>query len=344
MSEEVSEGNEVENTLECTQPNSKSLSQLEIDQNILEAIQEGNLDLIKSYKVQDFEPTKRLALSILPQPVFNYEEDTSMKIIKGPTALIYAIQCQQPKIVKYLLENSVQAFDYYIEGFLPIHYAAISADYHCLQVLLTSESCQKTLLAPCSFNSTSYSSSNALHLACFFKIPQNVILLTQPLPPFTIPEFKSTSNESNSIQNSSQNSSQNNIKSSKNSNDSNQKKGRKKNEENKDKIQIESNEIKAIDINSKGNKGNTPLHFAVLADSWSICQILLDAGADLSIKNENDLAPIDLALNVHKQTLSQQLLNGKVETEKNLIKKFLPELLENSKSPYETIYGLRSYI
>jgi len=47
-------------------------------------------------------------------------------------------------------------------------------------------------------------------------------------------------------------------------------------------------------INAKDEKGNTPLHYAVHGASLSIAELLLQSGADRSIKNREGRTPMDL--------------------------------------------------
>ena len=48
-------------------------------------------------------------------------------------------------------------------------------------------------------------------------------------------------------------------------------------------------------INSKDNKGNTPLHYAVKAENFRLCKKLIIFGADKNIKNSENITAGDLA-------------------------------------------------
>jgi ankyrin repeat protein len=52
-----------------------------------------------------------------------------------------------------------------------------------------------------------------------------------------------------------------------------------------------------FDINSKDNKGNTALHWAVYMDSRQSIDFLVYYGIDMKIKNENGETPLDMAIN-----------------------------------------------
>lgn len=56
-----------------------------------------------------------------------------------------------------------------------------------------------------------------------------------------------------------------------------------------------------IDINSQNVDGNTPLHLAVINERFDMAAILVEAGADINIKNNNGLTPIDILLEVIKK-------------------------------------------
>jgi hypothetical protein len=52
---------------------------------------------------------------------------------------------------------------------------------------------------------------------------------------------------------------------------------------------------KALLLNTQDRVGNTPLHLAAISNHWESAQILINAGADLSLKDKNGMSPIDHA-------------------------------------------------
>ena len=52
---------------------------------------------------------------------------------------------------------------------------------------------------------------------------------------------------------------------------------------------------KKLNINKKNKNGDTPLHLAVQRGDYDIIQLLLDNGADITIKNKKGISPYDLA-------------------------------------------------
>ena len=45
------------------------------------------------------------------------------------------------------------------------------------------------------------------------------------------------------------------------------------------------------DVNTQNAVGNTPLHYAIAYNMGSICEILIESGADETIKNNRRLIP-----------------------------------------------------
>jgi ankyrin repeat protein len=58
------------------------------------------------------------------------------------------------------------------------------------------------------------------------------------------------------------------------------------------------------DINTRDNRGGTPLHWAVYYNRKEIAKLLLMQGADINIKDKNGLTAIDVArINRRKEIL-----------------------------------------
>ena len=56
-------------------------------------------------------------------------------------------------------------------------------------------------------------------------------------------------------------------------------------------------------MNSLDSCGQAPLHYAVSCGHEEVVRLLLDKGADASIKDEDDCAPLDLAENEQMRQL-----------------------------------------
>ena len=52
---------------------------------------------------------------------------------------------------------------------------------------------------------------------------------------------------------------------------------------------------KGVDVNSKDNNGNTPLHLACMSNLPATVEILMEIGADNSIKNKDGNTAKDVA-------------------------------------------------
>ncbi len=59
------------------------------------------------------------------------------------------------------------------------------------------------------------------------------------------------------------------------------------------------------DINTRDNRGGTPLHWAAYYNRKEIAKLLLMQGADINIKDKNGLTPVDVArINRRKEILN----------------------------------------
>ena len=91
-------------------------------------------------------------------------------------------------------------------------------------------------------------------------------------------------------------------------------------------------------INHKDKEGNTALHYATIGGYIPVCQKLVRAGANIEVKNNNDMLPIDYAKQYEYSEL-YKLLAPK-QNNKDLATKIDELESENSelKAKYETLH------
>ncbi|WP_143689386.1 ankyrin repeat domain-containing protein [Wolbachia endosymbiont of Nilaparvata lugens] len=75
---------------------------------------------------------------------------------------------------------------------------------------------------------------------------------------------------------------------------------------------------KGADVNARDNRGNTPLHLAVLADKLQVVEKLIEGGADVNAKNNHGATPLHwAALNQNVNIVEKLIEKGANVNEKN---------------------------
>ena len=69
--------------------------------------------------------------------------------------------------------------------------------------------------------------------------------------------------------------------------------------------------------------GNTALHFSAHAGSIAITELLLTAGADISVINQRGEAPLDMAIAFSNQAVTQHLL-ASIKTDQLIVPETIP--------------------
>lgn len=80
-----------------------------------------------------------------------------------------------------------------------------------------------------------------------------------------------------------------------------------------------------VDIHAFTTFGNAPIHIAARQNDWDMCQILLNAGADLTLRNDQGKTAIDIAREFHYNDLAEKLEKNKFMTLCELKLKYLGE-------------------
>ncbi|WP_264706418.1 ankyrin repeat domain-containing protein [Wolbachia endosymbiont (group B) of Colias croceus] len=94
---------------------------------------------------------------------------------------------------------------------------------------------------------------------------------------------------------------------------------------------------KGDDVNARDNRGNTPLHLAVLADKLQVVEKLIEGGADVNAKNNHGATPLHwAALNQNVNIVEKLIEKGANVNEKNKY--------DNVPLHYAAVYGSLSVI
>jgi ankyrin repeat protein len=72
---------------------------------------------------------------------------------------------------------------------------------------------------------------------------------------------------------------------------------------------------KGFSINETDNRGNSPLHFAILSGENEYARSLINQGADLNIKNNLELSPLHLAVLLNDEEVVDELLKKGAEVD-----------------------------
>lgn len=74
-------------------------------------------------------------------------------------------------------------------------------------------------------------------------------------------------------------------------------------------ISPQMNFVFLMDVNFQGLKGRTPLHWAVYQNHQEIVELLLVAGSDIRVKDNDEKTPLDVAKDMGRDEMIQLLLN-----------------------------------
>ena len=255
------------------------------EENVIKAIQDGNLEALKKCWISKSDINQPLSCS-RDYKVINNSNFYPFPRIKNPTLVVFAILCEQPDILLYLCTSKSPNLSQKVNGWAPIHYAACTKDYHCLKVLLKFQYIQEDIDLPVS--------------EPFNAIPGR----------YTTALHISVTNRRHAqtillTQNLT------------------------KIEYDGDNNKIESEELYEFyppaKIHQMSAFGNLPLHIAVRQNDLKLCQILLAANNDLSIVNDKNQTPLDIARQFKRKELLNQIQLNLTPSISLLEKEFLSD-------------------
>ena len=144
------------------------------------------LHIVKADINRQLVPYKRLEI----RPKYNPQE--TYITIYGPTAMMYAILCEQDEILQYILDTLEPDASIYVQGYNALHLAAITKDWHCLRILLQYKYFQENIDMPVKVDEATGDGSvtTALHCAISNRRLYNVMLLVFPFPKWKVIEAR----------------------------------------------------------------------------------------------------------------------------------------------------------
>ena len=231
------------------------MAAISLEQSIISIIQNGDIEGFKKIGFCVFYVDKPFSFSNGIK-IVSKSQKCPFKIIKSPNVVVLSILCEQEEILKYVLEKFTPNLSTQINGWQPIHFAASTGDYHCLQALLQYETIQNNVDAPISpFNKNVDPSkrTTALHIAVSNHCHAQAILLLSEFPDI-IYDLEGKKYET-----------------------------------------PKHSEYQVANVSQQSENGNTPLHIAAKLNDIDMINILLFYGADHEIKDNNGKTPLDIA-------------------------------------------------
>jgi ankyrin repeat protein len=257
------------------------------DQRVIEAIQSGTLQELKRCCLGSSDVNRPISIS-KDVPVVCQSPNPPFPAIRAPTPVIYAILCERPDLLQYLLTTKKPNLSIRINGWTPLHYAAITHSHKCLEMLLKYEYIQENIDTPTEDSGVPTvpgRGTTALHIATSNRRHAAVFLLTQPLP---IPEYD----------------------------------GQGMKIENRSPGDQSYEPANALGLSAPGNM---PLHMAAYLGDWDLCQIILHAADDPTVKNAAGKTPADIARERQFGQLALKLERNDVESIDELRFRYLAE-------------------
>ena len=155
---------------------------LSYQEQIVESIKNGDLQQFKSLFITKTEINRKLLplQNLNAFPRINKNEKYTCP--KGPTALMYAILCEQDEIFDYIIQSKNPDFTLTSEGYSLLHLAAMVKDSHMIETLLNYSYFQDNVDKGVDFGtiSTDLGFTSALHIAVTNHHYLNVYRLLTP--------------------------------------------------------------------------------------------------------------------------------------------------------------------
>ena len=259
------------------------------EERVVKAIQDGNLNELRKCWISQSDINRPLSF-FKNYKVINKSKVYPFPEIKYPTLVVFAILCEQPDILLYLLIEKSADLSIKVNGWAPIHYAACTKDYFCMKTLLKFQYIQENIDMPVTepFQVLEGRQTTALHISVTNRRYAQTILLTQELPPI---EYNGENERINDIE--------------------------------------EAGQYQSANIYAMSAFGSLPIHIAVRQNDLDLCRILLAVNDDLSVVNDKNQTPLDIALQFKRNQLYQQLQLVESVEISPLITKYLPGYEEN---------------
>jgi hypothetical protein len=227
------------------------------------AIISGDLDSFKSLNVGPLDVNRRLSQhrDLDYTPKYNPAERYPRP--RGPTMPILAILCEQDSILDYILENTYPDLSVRVDGRTALHYAALLKTHRPLQLLIQYQDIQENINEPIEQPNVPSAFGNfttALHVAVSNGRLANVFLLLSEFPAYKkLPRPKRLP---------------------------------KVTEEPPDQLPYQ-----VANVDQRAASGSTPLFIATFVRDFRTVEVLLVAGADPTIENDEGQNAVKLAAN-----------------------------------------------
>lgn len=287
------------------------MAALDYEQRVIKSIQAGDLKELTHCCIGKKDVNRPFCIS-QDVPIKSKSKQSPFQSIKSPTPLIYTILCEQDEILKYLLEVKLPNLSTRVKGWAPIHYAACTYDHKCLELLLKYEYIQQNIdmpvIEPNGIIIAKDHATTALHIAATNRRHANALLLTLELPKFEY-DCKGKKVERNTTNSSIKN-------------------DKEEEEDNENDTSIEYQPANAL---QKSAYGNTPLHIAAKQRDWDMCQILLHASDDSTVKNDDNKTPADIARDNQFDDIAKKIELAQIEPIEKLKSRYLSEEKPNKK-------------